>query len=56
MFVASCFPLRSGKASSGSDLCHINAVNLDKPLYLRDECHVFRRSNAGRGNENVQGR
>jgi hypothetical protein len=28
-FVASCFPLRSGKESGTSDLCHIIAINLD---------------------------
>src|SRR5690606_24946615 len=42
-FVASCFPLQRGKASSSSDLCHINTVNMDKWPYLRDEYHAIQR-------------
>ena len=41
MFVASCFPLQSGKESGTSDLCHIIPVNIYKSPDLRDECHSF---------------
>ena len=53
MFVASCFPLRSGKASRSSDLCHIIAVNMDYRLDLRDEYHAIRWSNIRKENEKV---
>ena len=53
MFVASCFPLRSGKESGTSDLCHIIAVNMNYQLDLRDEYHAIRWSNGRKENEKV---
>lgn len=53
MFVASCFPLRSGKESGASDLCHINALNMNYRLSLRDEYHAIRRSTIRNPSGNV---